>query len=171
MSELNEWEATNIYEAMKKHLTERKNITINVEWLKKVHKDMFDKTWTWAGTTRKSNLNIGVDSTIIQMELKKLVDDMLYWGGPHAIMSVLEQSIRIHHRLVKIHPFVNGNGRHARLVSDIFLFSRSHKLPNWPNNDLIKESNIRNKYIEALKDADKGSYGSLEDFTASLLDK
>ena len=86
-------------------------------------------------------------------------------------LGLLEQSVRIHHRLVAIHPFVNGNGRHARLVADVVLFCHSHRLPHWPNNKLIEETDIRKKYIQALKAADKGSYQLLEKFTKGLIDK
>ena len=79
------------------------------------------------------------------------------------------QSGRIHHRLVKIHPFVNGNGRHARLVADIFLFDRNQKLPTWPDKALIEEGNIRKQYISALEAADKGDYRLIENFTAKLI--
>ncbi len=78
--------------------------------------------------------------------------------------------MRIHHRLVKIHAFVNGNGRHARLVSDIYLYNNDNPLPNWPRRKLIEQGDIRNKYIAALKDADRGNFATLEKFTADVLD-
>jgi fido (protein-threonine AMPylation protein) len=70
---------------------------------------------------------------------------------------------------VKVHPFVNGNGRHARLASDIFLFNHDCKLPNWPGKALLEASDIRDRYISALQAADKGNYQPLETFTTRLL--
>ena len=167
--ELNEWEAANILKAVKKYLSWKKNIIFDVAWLKQLHKEMFDETWKWAGMFRQLNLNFGADWFTIPENVKNLVDDIAYWKKGASKFSIFEQGVRIHHRLVKIHPFVNGNGRHARLASDVFLYSNGHKLPNWPNNDLIEKSDIRKRYIEALKEADRGSYKQLEEFTASLL--
>lgn len=168
--ELNEWEAANILKAVKKYLSEKKMIVFDVAWLKKLHKEMFDETWKWAGVFRQRNLSLGVDWYNIPENVKNLADDVTYWKKEPAKFSIFEQSVRIHHRLVKIHPFVNGNGRHARLASDVFLYSNGHKMPNWPNNDLIEKSDIRKRYVEALKEADRGSYKQLEEFTTGLFD-
>ena len=168
-SELNEWEAANILKAVRKYLTAKKRRPINLSRLKKVHKDMFDETWKWAGKFRQKNYNLGADWHAVPEQVKILVDDLSHWEKRNAGPNIFEQSIRLHHRLVKIHPFVNGNGRHARLVADIYLFDRGHKLPTWPDKALIEESNIRKQYISALQAADKGDYRPLEKFTASKL--
>ena len=168
-SDLNEWETANILKAVKYYLIEKRNISVDVAWLKKLHKEMFDESWKWAGEFRQKNFNLGVDWHNIYDQIKALVDDIAYWKKEDNNLSIFDQSIRIHHRLVKVHPFVNGNGRHARLASDIFLYNNDHKLPNWPSKELIKESDVRNKYIAALQDADKGNYRPLEEFTAELM--
>jgi Fic-DOC domain mobile mystery protein B len=168
-SELNEWEAANILKAVKKYLSEKQGISIDIPWLKRVHKDMFDESWKWAGKFRQKNLSLGIEWHNINNETKKLVDDIAYWKQTK-LLSIFAQSVRIHHRLVQIHPFVNGNGRHARLVSDIFLFNNSSPLPKWPTNELIERSDVRDRYITALKDADSGMYTTLERFTAELMD-
>jgi len=167
-AELDEWEAANILKAVRKYLTSGKKPAITVEWLKKVHKDMFDDTWKWAGKFRTKSTNVGVDLSNIQGETKKLIDDIKFWEKGKTF-DQFETSVRIHHRLVYIHPFENGNGRHARLVVDIFLFSRGEKLPSWPDEELIKRTNFRTRYIKALQEADQGSYKPLEDFTKSLI--
>ncbi|MFH1684541.1 MAG: mobile mystery protein B [Candidatus Margulisiibacteriota bacterium] len=167
--ELNEWEAENVLKATREYLTQKKEIKISINFLKKVHYEMFDQTWEWAGKFRQSNFNVGVDKHKILEELKKLIDDFLYWETEDAKVNILNRSIRLHHRLVLIHPFVNGNGRHARLISDIYLFSKGHKIPNWPSKELIEHTNIRKKYIDALKAADHGEYEPLENFTRKLL--
>ncbi len=168
--ELNEWEAANILKAVRKYLGKRKDQKFNISFIKKVHKDMFDETWKWSGEFRHENLNIGVDWHKIQENLKILVDDINYWEKKEE-MGLIEQSVRIHHRLVKIHPFRDGNGRHARIIADIFLFSKECQLPTWPNNELVEETDIRKKYIDSLKAADNGNYQLLEEFTNNLMDR
>lgn len=165
-AELNEWEAANILKATEKYLARRKKRPITVEWLKQLHRDMFDEAWSWAGKFRQSSLNIGVDWHAIPEQVKMLADDIAYWEKDG---NVFGQSVRIHHRLVKIHPFVNGNGRHARLAADIYLFDRNHELPIWPDKELTRESAARKQYISALQSADKGSYDQLEKFTLELI--
>jgi len=168
-AELDEWEAANILKAVRKYLISGKKSVITVEGLKKVHKDMFDDTWEWAGKFRVKSTNVGVDPHHIREEIKKLVDDIDFWKKDKDGINLFEQSVRIHHRLVYIHPFENGNGRHARLVADIFLSSHGKKLPSWPDAQLIKKTDIRARYIKALKEADKGDYKPLEDLTRSLM--
>jgi Fic-DOC domain mobile mystery protein B len=168
-AELDEWESANILKAVRKYLTSAKKQAITIEWLKKVHKDMFDDTWKWAGKFRTKSTNVGVDPHRIREEIKKLVDDINFLKKDKNGMSLFEQSVRVHHRLVFIHPFENGNGRHARLVADIFLSSHGEKLPSWPDEELIKRTNVRTRYIKALQDADQGNYKPLEDLTKSLI--
>ena len=169
-SELNEWEAANILKAVRSYLTEKKKIAIDVAWLKKLHKEMFDETWKWAGEFRRRNLSLGIDWHNINEQIKLLTDDIAYWKKRSNDLSIFKQSVRFHHRLVKIHSFVNGNGRHARLASDIFLFNHDGKLPTWPSKALLETSDIRIKYIAALQEADKGNYQPLETFTTDLID-
>ncbi|OGC25415.1 hypothetical protein A2291_00735 [candidate division WOR-1 bacterium RIFOXYB2_FULL_42_35] len=167
--QLNEWEAANILQAVKKYLTRREPLEVSLEWLKEVHRIMFAETWEWAGTFRKKPLSIGIDWHNIPEQMKILVDDLKYWQAEESTMSVFNQSVRLHHCLVKIHPFVNGNGRHSRLVADIFLFANKQQLPIWPDNELIVASGIRQQYIAALQSADKGDFKPLEKFTAELI--
>jgi len=167
-AELDEWEAANILKAARKYLMGRSKFRADIEWLKRVHKDMLDDTWEWAGKYRDSNVGIGVDWTLIPEQIKNLVEDVKFWDKGKSGLTTFEQSIRIHHRLVRIHPFKNGNGRHARLIADIFLRLHSEKLPKWPDFKLIKEKNMRDKYIKALKEADKGNHKLLEEFTKRL---
>lgn len=167
--QLNEWEVNNILNAARKYLARRTKRPITAEFIRKLHFDMFDETWQWAGKFRKKDLSIGMDWHKIPVEVKKLQDDIAYWGAGKGGLDIFRQSVRIHHRLVKIHPFWNGNGRHARLLSDIFLFSHGERMPVWPSHEIISTTNIRKKYIEALGKADKGHYGPLEKFTRALM--
>jgi len=167
-AQLNEWEALNILNASKKYLTKRSVAAVSADWLKRVHKEMFGETWKWAGEFRKKDLNIGISWHQIPEQIKLLEDDLKYWQAGKGNFSVFQQSVRLHHRLVKIHPFINGNGRHARLVADIFLYNKDEKLPNWPDEKLIENSDIRKKYINALKAADSGDYNKLEKLIKEL---
>jgi len=169
--QLNEWEVNNILKAAERYLTKRLKRIITVDFIKKVHKDMFDDTWEWAGQFRKRDLSIGVDWHKIQVEVKKLADDIEFWGKGKSDLNIFEQSIRIHHRLVKIHPFLNGNGRHARMIADIFLYSCRHKMPIWPSHEIISSTDIRKRYINVLNKADKNDYRPLEKFTKEMLPK
>jgi Fic-DOC domain mobile mystery protein B len=168
--QLNEWEVNNIIKAAGKYLGRRKTRAITLEMIKNVHRDMFNETWQWAGQFRRVDLSIGIDWHKINEEVKKLADDIEYWENDKKSPTIFERSVRIHHRLVKIHPFKNGNGRHARMMSDIFLYSHGHKMPIWPSHELIIRTNIRDKYIGALAKADKNDYGPLEKLTRELID-
>ena len=127
--QLNEWEQMNILDAEKWLRTQRFNI-IQIStnaFIKKLHQRMFDQTWRWAGQFRKSNKNIGVDWLHIPVNLKVLMDDLCY-QLENNIYPLDELAVRFHHRLVVIHPFANGNGRHARLMADILLLSQNKVL-------------------------------------------
>jgi Fic-DOC domain mobile mystery protein B len=164
--QLNEWEQMNILDAEKWLRSQRFNI-IQIStnaFIKKLHQRMFDQTWRWAGQFRKSNKNIGVDWLHIPVNLKILMDDLCY-QLENNIYPLDELAVRFHHRLVVIHPFANGNGRHARLMADILLLSQNKTRFSWGNAGNFSEpSTIRKEYIHALRTADKGNYTLLIDF-------
>lgn len=134
------------------------------EFIRTVHSDMFGSIWEWAGQYRKHNPNLGVPWTRIQEEVKKLCGDFAHWDSSDS-MTVLEIAARLQHRLTWIHPFTNGNGRHARLITDIFFHSRGLPLPEWPQIHRMPQGDaIRTRYIDAMKKADQGEYGHLISF-------
>jgi Fic-DOC domain mobile mystery protein B len=166
--ELDRWEQQNINEAMD-WLEQRKNKSevLNEEFVKNLHEKMLDKVWTWAGTYRKTNKNIGVDKHMIGIELHQLMDDVNYWIEKK-IYPEDEIAVRLHHLLVKIHCFANGNGRHARLMADTLLTDVLGKEPfTWGNGDLTKEGDVRKLYIDALVSADSNDYEALKKFVRS----
>ncbi len=67
-----------------------------------------------------------------------------------------ELATRFHHRLVSIHPFPNGNGRHARLATDILVRQQKGKRFTWGSQSLVAAGDTREVYIAALKAADNG---------------
>jgi Fic-DOC domain mobile mystery protein B len=121
---------------------------------------MFDRTWGWAGRYRTSDKNIGVPWASISVEVQKLVDDGRFWFEERTYPPV-EAALRLHHRLVKTHPFPNGNGRHARLWADLLLGQHGHPPIEWRNRDLNSDGAARKAYISALRAADQNDYALL----------
>ena len=134
--------------------------------LKLLHEKMFDQTWSWAGDFRRTDLNIGVPWSKISMEIKNLCDDVDYWIK-HKTYPWDEIGIRFHHRLVFIHPFKNGNGRHARLATDILLLNHKQTPFTWGSARIDKKGETRAEYIRSLKEADKGHFELLSRFVRS----
>lgn len=166
--ELNEYEELNILNAAKKYFNRSIGFSeiLSFNFLLEVHKNMFDKTWKWAGKTRKSTKNIGVEVTQIYENIKNLCDDAKYWIDKE-IFQPDEIGARFHHRLVQIHLFPNGNGRHSRFVTDMLMKSLGQPAFTWGDKDLYHESDVRHKYISALKEADKNNYNPLIEFVKS----
>lgn len=163
--ELDRWEQQNIGDAMN-WLDSRKNKTkiLSEDFVKKLHNKMLGKVWAWAGSFRKTNKNIGVDKYRIRIELKILLDDTRYWIDNNTYETD-EIAARFHHRLVKIHCFPNGNGRHSRLMTDTLLSDVLEKEPfTWGNENLSVEGDVRVTYINALRSADNNDYGPLIKF-------
>ena len=164
--ELDEWEQYNILKA-ENWLSGKKNLDIlNIKFIQNLHYRMFKDTWKWAGKYRKTQTNIGVDSIYIAQELGILLDDVKFWIE-NKTYGLREIGIRLHHRMVYIHPFINGNGRFTRLIADLFIRSKGEKCYSWGKCNLTNDSDIRQKYLDALKMADKGEYDKLIKFADS----
>ena len=160
--ELNEYEERNIVQAVLWADSSRnfKRDILSVTGLVALHEKMFDKTWTWAGDFRTKDTNIGVSPRDIQNNLKLLLDDVQFWLQNNTL-SLHEIAIRLHHRLVAIHPFPNGNGRHSRILTNYFLkFNHAGEF-TWSSKDLVRAGDARDRYISALKRADDGNFTDL----------
>ena len=122
--ELDELEHLNIEKAIKWTLNNKfnKENILTEEFIRSIHKKMLGDVWKWAGQFRKSEKNIGVLWYRVPVELKVLLDDTQYWIE-NETFSPDEIAIRFKHRLVSIHCFSNGNGRHSRLMADIIIVS------------------------------------------------
>jgi Fic-DOC domain mobile mystery protein B len=166
-SELDRWEQDNINEALAwLDLYNPKDI-LTEAFMKRLHKRMFGNVWKWAGTFRRSDKNIGVSWRMIPNDLKQLCDDVRYWIKNQTFQDD-EIAARFHHRLVQIHPFSNGNGRHARLMADILLEHFFDEPPfTWGTANLVQTGEDRRQYIESLRAADKGDYEPLMRFVRS----
>lgn len=164
LQDLNRAETESISQAYRKYLhgkIENSEIWFNIKFLLKIHFDMFSSVWKWAGKYRKSITSIGVIPYLIPSHLASLCSEVVAWNHEKISLNYIEQAARIHHRLVWIHPFENGNGRFSRLVSDRFLLSKNYFHPMWPS-DLYQKGEERTLYIQSLKKADLGDFTELE---------
>lgn len=163
-SELDRWEQENISDAQTWLQKAHKKNLLSEGFVKKLHEKMFSKVWKWAGSFRKSEKNIGITWIQIPTELHVLLKDTAYWIE-HETYSKDEIAVRFHHRLVSIHCFPNGNGRHARLMTEVILLSLLDSPAfTWGNGDLINQNQVRDRYIQALQSADNGDYEPLMNF-------
>jgi Fic-DOC domain mobile mystery protein B len=166
-AELDRWEQDNINEALAWVEKHKPKDILNESFMKLLHNIMFCNVWKWAGKFRQSDKNIGVPWYRISVDLKQLCDDVEYWIE-NGTFSDDEIAVRFHHRLVSIHLFPNGNGRHARLATDILLENILNKSSfTWGNANLVKSGDDRKRYIESLITADKGEYKKLLEFARS----
>ena len=162
--ELDQLEQANIESGLRWLARQRADILTD-EFAITLHKRLFGDVWDWAGFFRRTGKNVGIDPTHIGVELHKLMDDARHWVK-HTIYPPSEAAVRLHHRLVFIHPFPNGNGRHARIVADTMLDRIYGAKPiDWAGgHDLQKMNDRRDAYIAALKAADRGDVSPLLKF-------
>ncbi len=163
--ELNEAEQANLLEAAA-WLSSRKRNVLDERFLNTLHQRMHGNVWRRAGKYRQGQKNIGVDACRISTELRTLLDDCRYWVE-HDTYPPDEIAVRFHHRLVRIHCYPNGNGRHARLAADLLLRSLGRDGFSWGSTNLVAEGTARTDYIGALRAADGRDYRPLLAFVRS----
>jgi len=152
-SELNEFEQRGIEEGSRWAFARQRDL-LSARFIRTLHRRMFGGVWRWAGAFRTTEKNIGVAPEQISTQLKLLLDDARYWIE-HTTYGPDEICVRFHHRLVQIHPFPNGNGRHARLMADALIVQLGGKRFTWGRTNLISKGDGRQKYLSALKAADR----------------
>ena len=166
-ADLNEWEQANIQEAEAWAFSRGHKNLVSGEFICTLHKKMFDNVWSWAGRYRKSNKNIGIDWPEIPIEVKKLCDDCNYWIQNESFAPD-ELAARFHHRLVTIHPFPDGNGRHSRMMADLIVVSLGYSRFSWGGGPgLAPNDTARRQYLSALAKADQGDLEPLLGFVRS----
>lgn len=169
-SELNILERNNILEAEKWAHSKKHSEVLRVSFCYNLHKRMFGHVWKWAGNQRRTNKNIGVPKEQIPNQLGLLFEDTKHWINNNTYSWDIIGA-RFHYRLVSVHIFPNGNGRHARLMTDILLESNEQQSFSWgmktAKGSLDVEGNIRKKYISALKEADANRFEMLLRFVKS----
>lgn len=165
--QLDEWEAENILEGERwARGPARRRAPLDDAFLRELHRRMFGRTWRWAGTFRKTEKNIGIAPNRIAEEVRKLIEDT---GAQLAakVAPLDEVAARFHHRLVSIHPFPNGNGRHARLLTDLVLEANGAAPFSWGQSDLEHAGTARERYLAALRAADARDIAPLIAFVRS----
>jgi Fic-DOC domain mobile mystery protein B len=164
--ELNEYEEANILQGNEWLLARRRGDPLDESFIHTVHRRMFNHTWRWAGHARRSDKNIGVSWVEIPARLRQMVGDVRA-QIEHRAYSPVEIAARYHHRLVAIHVFPNGNGRHARLMADLLLLELAGRQFDWGRGSLIAANELRARYIAALQAADNGDIRPLLAFLDS----
>ena len=165
-AQLDEAEQLNIQQAHLWLSRARPRDVLSEKFLLTVHKRMFSEVWKWAGTFRRTEKNIGCDPLQIAIRTRQLLDDVRYWLE-HKTFPPDEIGARYHHRLVQIHLFANGNGRHARLVVDDLLRRQGVDQLTWGEGGPISAGKVRAGYIAALRAADARDMAPLLAFIRS----
>jgi Fic-DOC domain mobile mystery protein B len=163
--ELDAFEQANIADAEGWALRRKHKDVLSEPFVRALHRRMLAQVWRWAGSYRTSDKNIGVPWQQIPTQVRQLCDDASYWVS-HPAYGWDELGTRFHHRLVAIHPFPNGNGRHARLMTEVLLRSNGQALFSWGRAS-VDPTQVRARYIAALRAADGGEYGALIAFVRS----
>jgi Fic-DOC domain mobile mystery protein B len=165
--DLNDWEQENILRAVRWLRRARQPDVLSERFCRTLHSKMFDLTWTWAGTFRKSDKNIGCDWTQVCTRLAQLFGNTRWWVE-HSTYPVDEIAARFHRDVVWIHPFPNGNGRHSRMMADALLRSMGRPSFSWGGGgNLVNANETRARYLKALRAADQGEYQLLLAFVRS----
>ena len=150
--ELNEAEQENIVLAQAWALSRRRD-PLSEKFVKDLHRRMLGDVWRWAGKFRTSARNIGIDYWQIPVALRQLLDDAKAWIE-YGTYAPDEIAVRFHHRLVQIHPFPSGNGRHSRLMADLLAMQLGRERFSWGRGSLRTAGAARARYVEALRAAD-----------------
>jgi Fic-DOC domain mobile mystery protein B len=164
-AELNAAEQENIARGQDWALARKRDL-LSEKFIKDLHQRMLGDVWRWAGKFRTTQRNLGIHYYEIPMAVRELLADAKTWVE-HNTYPPDEIAVRFHHRLVKIHPFPNGNGRHSRLMADLLVMSLGGERFTWGRANLQQADDIRRQYIEALRAADNHDYASLLRFARS----
>ena len=165
--ELNAWEQENVLHALDRLRRRRPGEILDDAFLRQLHAWMFGDTWSWAGTYRRRETNIGVDPAQIATSVRQLCDNYRHQRDA-GNFDAAELAIRFHRDLVWIHPFPNGNGRHSRLAADLLSESLGGKAFTWGGVAELESPGVkRDEYLEALRKADRGDFDALIAFAVS----
>ena len=169
-SQLNEVERMNINEArgwaLRPANLKRDDLATD-HFVRELHRRMFNRVWRWAGRYRTTERNLGWEPHRIAEGVRVLLEDAKFWlvNGTY---PVPEAAVRMHHRLVVVHPWANGNGRHARLLADVLMAARGGEPLSWgARQDLAMPGSARTSYLTAMRAADGGDFSKLIQFSTS----
>jgi Fic-DOC domain mobile mystery protein B len=127
---------------------------------RELHRRMFGGIWRGAGRYRTTGREPGWEPHRIAEGVGMFLDDTDGWLR-FSTYPVHEAAVRLHQRLVAIHPWSNGNGRHARLMADVVVASHGEKPLTWGSRD---PESARRRYAEALRAAETGDVAPLLQF-------
>lgn len=166
--QLDQWELENIAEADRWARTRPPDAErlLSDTYLRRLHKRMFNRTWRWAGTFRRSDKNIGIDWRQIPVRLNQLLENLRY-RLENGETDTDALAAEFHYQLVFIHPFPNGNGRWSRMATDLLLESLGAEPFSWGANSKQPMNEIRDRYIAALRESDRGNLTRLAEFVRS----
>lgn len=164
-AELNAAEQENIARGQDWALARKRDL-LSETFIQHLHRRMFGDVWRWAGKFRTTERNLGIPHFEIPMAVRELLQDAKTWVE-HKTYPADEIAVRFHHRLVTIHPFPNGNGRHSRLMADLLVISLGGERFSWGRTNLQQAGEVRKQYIAALRAADNHDYGPLLRFARS----
>jgi Fic-DOC domain mobile mystery protein B len=165
-NDLNEAEQENIARGQEWALGRRRRDTLTEKFLTDLHKRMMGDVWRWAGQFRRSERNLGIPFYEIPAAVRQLLGDAKAWIQ-YKSYPPEEIAVRFHHRLVQIHPFPNGNGRHSRLMADLLVMELGGERFSWGRTNLQSAGAMRQRYIAALQAADNHDVGPLLAFARS----
>jgi Fic-DOC domain mobile mystery protein B len=169
-AELNEFERSNIHSAriwaMRSRTLVRTDLLTDA-FSRELHKRMFNQVWRWSGRYRTSEKNLGWEVARITEGVRNAFDDARAWVE-FSTFPIDEAAVRLHHRLVLIHPWSNGNGRHSRLMADVMMAAQERPPLTWGSGgNLADIGELRKHYIAAIKQADGGDFAPLVKFAVS----
>ncbi len=166
--ELDELEQANIQQGLLWLFARKRGDICEEDFIRIVHRRLFADVWDWAGTFRQREMNIGIGPQQIAEQLHILLGNARYWAE-EKVFPPLEAAARIHHRLVEIHPFPNGNGRHGRIAADLYLRDYFNHAPvRWTGGKNLQVNNDRrDAYIASLRNADAGEFDPLLEFVGA----
>ena len=169
-AELNAAERANIHAArvwaMRPRTLKRSDLLTDA-FARELHQRMFNQTWRWAGRYRKTEKNLGWEVARITEGVRNAFDDARAWME-FSTYPLHEAAVRLHHRLVVIHPWPNGNGRHSRLIADLIIAASKGEELTWGSRgNLVAIGDARRRYLEAIQQADAGNLAPLLAFAQS----
>lgn len=119
-------------------------------FVRDLHSRLYGPVWEWAGKLRRLELNIGVAPERIAVELRESLETIAYRWEHTEDWSAHELGIAVHAELVRIHPFVDGNGRATRFLADLVFAAAQDPTVSRYDWDLNKPA-----YIELLRAYDR----------------
>lgn len=145
-----------------------KKHTISEMLIRNLHQIIIQETdKEWAGRYRNANVIIGgakhtpPDALQVPQKMRGLIT---WLNSQKNKTNIIELSALLHHKLVHIHPFFDGNGRTARLTMNLLLMQAGYPL-------VIILKNDRRKYYDVLDKADSGKYEPLVKFIAQSIER